>query len=159
MTDDKNWSTATQIDQQTSKCIHMTDDPALGSAWLFQNAEEADMRFWAPDRISNHSTATYQLSWWVLINDIRNSSTIWYKHTHGWGIGYWSRVNQITPINLQKITMTDNLAVKPPWLMVSEKKQWGVRFLCPESTRYHLSKSKSHPSSYVLTNSNATGHI
>ena len=38
--------------------------------------------------------------------------------------------------------MTDNLAVKPPLLMVSEKKQWDVRFLGPESTKYHLSKSK-----------------
>ena len=27
----------------------MTDDPALGSAWLSQNTEEADIRFCAPD--------------------------------------------------------------------------------------------------------------
>ena len=49
---------------------------------------------------------------------------------------------KLPPLTCKNITMTDNLAVKPPWLMGSEKKQWGVRFLGPESTTYHLSKSK-----------------
>ena len=64
--------------------------------------KEGDIRFWAPDPKCDHSNATYQLSWWVLINDVLNSPAIWNKHTHGWQISYWSTVNQITPINLQK---------------------------------------------------------
>ena len=63
----------------------MTDDLALRSAWLFQNKKKKQIvQFWAPDPIFYHSTDTYYPSWWVLIKDVQDSCTKWYKHTHGW---------------------------------------------------------------------------
>ena len=76
------------------------------------------------------------------------------NHSHG----YWLTLIQINLWTSKNISMSDNLVMKPPWLFLSNKKKWGVRFWAPYC-KSQLSTSKWHAWSEELINSDAKGPL
>ena len=109
---DGYWSRMFRIAVQNDINIPMAGDLTVEQPWLFWGTERTEKGYYS----------------WPHILDFHFILLSW-KRSHV----YRSTVIQFLPQTHNNIAMTDNLAVKPLWLFMSKRKQWGVRFPGPAS--------------------------